>query len=33
MELFMAGGNYPAAGLPFPTGFVDAAQAENAAVR
>lgn len=28
MELFMAGGSYPAAGVPFPSGFPDAVQAE-----
>jgi hypothetical protein len=31
MELFMAGGNYPAAGVPFPKGLPDAVQAEIAA--
>jgi len=33
MELFMAGGNYPVAGVPFPNGFSDAVQAEVAAAR
>ncbi|MGO9933733.1 MAG: hypothetical protein ACLPV8_18240 [Steroidobacteraceae bacterium] len=33
MELFMAGGNYPAAGVPFPNGLPDAVQAEIAAAR
>jgi hypothetical protein len=33
MELFMAGGNYPAAGAPFPKDFPAAVQAEMAAVR
>jgi len=33
MELFMAGGNYPAAGPPFPKEFAAATQAEIAAVR
>jgi hypothetical protein len=33
MELFMAGGNYPASGVPFPTGFPGAVQAEIAAAR
>ena len=33
MELFMAGGNYPAAGVPFPDGFPDAVQAEIEAAR
>lgn len=33
MEIFMAGGNYPAAGVPFPNGFPDAVQAEIAAAR
>jgi hypothetical protein len=33
MELFMAGGNYPVAGVPFPSGFPDAVQAEIAAAR
>lgn len=28
MELFMAGGNYAASGVPFPKGFPDAVQAE-----
>ena len=28
MELFMAGGNYAAAGVPFPTGFPSAVDAE-----
>jgi hypothetical protein len=30
MELFMAGGNYPAVGTPLPPGFSDAMQAEIA---
>jgi hypothetical protein len=33
MELFMAGGNYPAAGVPFPNGFPAAVQAEIVAAR
>jgi hypothetical protein len=33
MELFMAGGNYPAAAVPFPTDFPGAVQAEIAAAR
>lgn len=33
MEIFMAGGNYPAAAVPFPTGFPDAVQAEIVAAR
>jgi hypothetical protein len=33
MELFMAGGNYPAASVPFPSGFAPAVQAEIAAAR
>ena len=33
MELFMAGGNYPASGVPFPIGFPDAVNTEIAAVR
>jgi hypothetical protein len=33
MELFMAGGNYPAAVVPFPSGFPAAFQAEIAAAR
>jgi phosphomevalonate kinase len=33
MELFMAGGNYAASGVPFPTGFATAVQAEIAAAR
>jgi hypothetical protein len=33
MELFMAGGNYPAAEVPFPARFPDAVQAEIAAAR
>jgi len=33
MELFMAGGSYAAAGVPFPNGFPDAVQAEIAAAR
>jgi hypothetical protein len=33
MELFMAGGNYPAAGVPFPSGFLEAVQSEIAAPR
>ena len=32
MELFMAGGHYPAAGVPFPTEFAGAVQAEIDAV-
>ena len=28
MELFMAGGNYPVAGVPFPNGFPAAVRAE-----
>ena len=31
MELFMAGGNYPAAGVPFPKDFLAAVDAEMAA--
>lgn len=31
MELFMAGGNYAASGVPFPNGFPDAVNAEIAA--
>ena len=31
MELFMAGGNYPASGIPFPAHFPEAVQAEIAA--
>jgi hypothetical protein len=31
MELFMAGGNYPASGVPFPNGFPEAVQAEISA--
>ena len=31
MELFMAGGNYPASGVPFPAGFPAAVEAEIAA--
>jgi hypothetical protein len=33
MELFMAGGNYAASGVPFPGGFPDAVKAEIAAAR
>jgi hypothetical protein len=33
MELFMAGGNYPASEVPFPNGFPDAVQAEIAAAK
>jgi hypothetical protein len=33
MELFMAGGNYPAAGLPFTREFPDAVQGEIAVAR
>jgi hypothetical protein len=33
MELFMAGGNYPAAGVPFPNNFPETVQAEMAATR
>jgi hypothetical protein len=33
MELFMAGGNYPVAGVPFPTGFPTAVDAEIAAAK
>lgn len=33
MELFMAGGDYPAAGVPFPNGFPEAVQTEVAATR
>jgi len=33
MELFMAGGNYPASKVPFPNGFPDAVQAEIAAAK
>jgi hypothetical protein len=33
MELFMAGGNYAASDVPFPTGFHDAVNAEIAAAR
>jgi hypothetical protein len=33
MELFMAGGNYPVAGVPFPNGFPVAVRAEIAAAR
>jgi hypothetical protein len=32
MELFMAGGNYPVSGVPFPAGFPVAVEAEIAAV-
>jgi hypothetical protein len=28
MELFMAGGNYPVSGVPFPAGFPEAVEAE-----
>jgi hypothetical protein len=33
MELFMAGGNYPASGVPFPAGFAAAVDAELAAAK
>jgi hypothetical protein len=33
MELFMAGGNYPVAGVPFPNGFPAAVRVEIAAAR
>ncbi len=33
MELFMAGGSYPASGVPFPAGFASAVQAEISAAR
>jgi hypothetical protein len=33
MELFMAGGNYPASSAPFPSGFPQAVQAEIAAAK
>jgi hypothetical protein len=33
MELFMAGGNYPVAGVPFPNGFPAAVDAEIAAAK
>jgi hypothetical protein len=33
MELFMAGGNYPASGVPGPTAFAEAVRAEIAAAR
>jgi hypothetical protein len=33
MELFMAGGDYPASDVPFPTGFPDAVRAELAAAK
>jgi hypothetical protein len=33
MELFMAGGNYPAAEVPFPKAFPAAVQAEIAAAK
>jgi hypothetical protein len=33
MELFMAGGNFPASGVPFPMGFRSAVEAEIAAMR
>jgi hypothetical protein len=33
MDLYMAGGNYPSSGVPFPTGFPDAVQAEIAAAK
>jgi hypothetical protein len=33
MELFMAGGNYPVAEMPFPAGFPAAIEAEMAATR
>jgi hypothetical protein len=33
MELFMAGGNYAAAGVPFPAGFIATVDAEIAAAK
>jgi hypothetical protein len=33
MELFMAGGNYPVSGVPFPAGFPAAVEAEIAAAK
>ena len=33
MELFMAGGNYPASGVPFPMGFPSAVETEIAAMK
>jgi len=33
MEIFMAGGNYAAAGVPFPNNFLEAVQAEIAAAK
>jgi len=33
MELFMAGGNYAASGVPFPTGFPEAVEAEISAAK
>jgi hypothetical protein len=33
MELFMAGGNYAVAGVPFPVGFPAAVDAEIAAAK
>jgi hypothetical protein len=33
MELFMAGGNYPPSGVPFPAGFPAAVEAEIAAAK
>ncbi|HEY5102356.1 MAG TPA: hypothetical protein VII70_06205 [Steroidobacteraceae bacterium] len=33
MELFMAGGNYPASGVPFPKDFANTVQAEIAATQ
>ena len=33
MELFMAGGNYPTSGVPFPAGFPSAVEAEIAAAK
>jgi hypothetical protein len=33
MEIFMAGGNYAASGVPFPAGFPAAVDAEIAAAK
>jgi hypothetical protein len=33
MEIFMAGGNYAASGVPFPNGFPAAVDAEIAAAK
>jgi hypothetical protein len=33
MELFMAGGNHPAFGVPLPNGFAEAVQAEIAVAK